>query len=555
MLVAKTYKIPGSERMMTGMVHRSVSHLLVDPDAEDPNLTDAAWIAIRWCTHYRELEKRFKHPKGSLRNAAQITSTDWESSRTTILHPVSTDRNYKDMVVWYEVFSRRGVGLHAYDSPVTDALEQQVGDFAYLAICPAVHYPLNAHPSHLVEMSDEKVSQAFQWPTPLWRAGKFPVAILDFYQVAQSSWPMPPLAMCLGELVALNVLVSALVTRGHASSQEIIGILKEAESEIESQLLSDKTPLVVKLRHDTAKSINDLISFIQRPDIANTVLEAINMLMGLIDQRTGLVPHLYGQSPTQDRSAMATQTKDERAGVRQDYMRKRVGDWLREAGDILKCISGYHLTGDDVAPILGMAGGVAWDALIAEGDPDDYLLDLKCHVEVSDMQRPDNTAKQSAAQMMNQAVLPMLERYSQQTGNYDQVNSYLEMLGDVNELDMTGMLMTPPEQQEVPPEQQAMMQAQSREAEAKAAKTEAEAQRAAQQLEFDFEASQTEQDRFDLDMAKTEQEMQLASESTAIDNLVKLTTAQTAMQTAKANNQAKVAAARKPAAAPAKKRK
>ncbi len=553
MLVAKSYQIPGSDREMVGMVHRSVDHLLVDPDAEDPNLTDAAWIAIRYVTHYRELEKKFGHQKGELRHAASISSAEWNNSRDTILHPVSTDRNFKDMVIWWEVYSRRGIGLHSYDSPITDVMEEQIGDFAYLAIAPNVHYPLNAPPAKLVSMSDQQVADAFRWPTPLWRAGKFPVAMLDFYQVNRSTWPMPPLAMCLGELIALNVLVSSLVTRAHASAQEIIGVIKEAESEITSKLQSSQSPLVIELRHDLGNKIEDIISFIKRPDISQTVLEAIQMLMGLIDQRTGLVPHLYGQSPTQDRSALATQTKDERAGIRQDYMRRRTGDWLREANDILKCLAGWNLKGDDVAPILGMAGAVAWDTLVSNGDPDDYLLDLHCHVEVADMQRPDKAQKQTVLQVFTQNILPVLVQYAQMTGSYDQVNAYLDLFGEVNEMDMSGMMLSPPQPQEqqIPPEQQAMMEAEARKAEADAAKVEADAQRAAQQLEFDFEAAQTEQDKFDLEVAKTEQEMQIASETAAIDNLVKLTQAQTAVQTATANNRAKAIAARKPAPAKA----
>jgi len=556
MLVARPYTIPGSDRKMTAMVHRSVDHLFTDPDAEDPNLTDSSWIAIRNVTMYRELEKRFDLPSGSLRSAATVNSADWNGSKQTIVHPAEGDRNCADMVVWYEVFSRRGLGMHHYSSPIQDKLEKLTGKFCYLAICPAVHYPLNAAPNSLINLSDQEVGQRFEWPFPCWRAGKFPIALLDFYQVPRSAWPLPPLAMCLGELVALNVLVSALVTRGYTSAQEIIGVLKEAESDLEAKLGSAQSPAIIKIKGDIAKSVADVISFIQRPDIADTTITAINMLMELIDKRTGLVPHVYGASPTQDRSAMTTQSKDERSSIRPEYMRKKCGDFLREAGDVEKCLSGWTLEGSDVEPILGTAGAIAWEALITNADPDLYLLDLKCHVEVADMQRPDKQHMQNAVQLMNQTVLPILERYAQTTLNYEPVNQYIEMLGETNEIDLSGVMIPPPQppEESVPPEQKAMMEAQAREAEATAAQAELAVQNAQQQLEFSFDDHAAAQEQAQIDMAAKEQEIQLASESAAIDNLVKLSDTQIKAQTARATTQIKQQQANKPTPKPAAKR-
>lgn len=550
MLVARTYKVPGSDRTMTGMVHKSVDHLYIDPDCEDPNLNDAGWIAIRNVTLYTDLEKRFNLPRGTLKSCASVSSAEWNASKTTVIHPASTERNFRDMVVWYEVYSRRGLGLHNLDSPMVQQLENVAGPFCYMAICEGLPYPLNAAPARISQMSDQQVGQQFSWPTPLWRCQKFPVAILDFYKVPRCPWPLPPLAMCLGELVALNVLVSCMVTRGHSSAQEIIGLIKEAQSDIEAKLRTSQSPVFVPIARDMGAKIDEIISFIQRPDISNTTIQAIQMLMDLIDKRTGLVAHVYGESPTQDRSAQTTQSKDERASIRPEHMRKKVGDWLREAGDIEKCVAGWNLKPEDVQPILGVAGALAWNSLVTQGDPDNFLLDLKCHIEVSDMQRPDQQHKQNVVQMMNQTVLPMLERYSMATGQFDQVNAYLDMLGETNEVDLTAIhLQAPhPQEQQIPPEQQAVMEAQAREAQATAAEAELGVQKTHQQMLIDWEKAAAEQKAMQIETESKIQQMQLESEQAAIENLVTLADAQTKSQTAQATVKLKAKAAAKPQA-------
>jgi hypothetical protein len=238
-LCVRPYSMASSKRTLTGAFREPPDHLYIDPDFN--HIDDARWIAIKHRSPTWEVERRFGWPKGSLKGKASLESLtargegagdDWRNTERG-----SGQTN--DLMVYYEIFSKTGCGarLTGMDTIVKEHLESTVGDFAYLVVAPNVPCPLNCPTEKLRQgASSEQVKQMFSWPIPYWADDDWPVALLDFYQDTDHSWPIAPLAPGLGELKFLNVMFSHVCNRIWSSSRDFIAVAQSAFSDLEKYL-------------------------------------------------------------------------------------------------------------------------------------------------------------------------------------------------------------------------------------------------------------------------------------------------------------------------------
>jgi hypothetical protein len=200
-------------------------------------MDEVRWMAIVHCDPHWEVERRFKLPDNMLAKKASLESS-WSNSEANSFYVPAThhiEGKSNDMVVWYEIYSKCGVGTRRTElyEPVKDHLEESVGDFAYLAICPALPFPLNAPVDKVLKgASTEEVKRMFDWPIPsFYKDDRWPAEFLDMYpnideKDESAVWPIPPLAPALGEIKVLNYIVPFLVNRTWMSSRDFWAVAR-----------------------------------------------------------------------------------------------------------------------------------------------------------------------------------------------------------------------------------------------------------------------------------------------------------------------------------------
>ena len=455
------YRFPGSERNLVGSFYDTVSNLFIDPDCSDPTLTNAKWICRRRLTPYWELEKKFSLPKGFLRGKGKYESGASQAKATS--SGKKTANPNKDLIEWYEVYSKCGVGVKLDNMPTSldDAWDEICGDYCYIALCENVNSPLNA-PYQLMSdenLTDDAVAQMFEWPIPLWSDDKWPMSQLDFYQDDNTCWPIAPLAASLGELTCLNILISCYVEQAYETRQQIVAYMSSAAETVEAALKSDSSTIYVKLNDSVQRSINEVVGFLNRPEMNNNLLEAIQFLLQRFEERSGLSEILYGaQGISADRSAEASRNRNDRASIRPDYMAEVVSQWQTMIAEKEKIALRFCMTSEDVAPHLGPMGAYAWRQLVEMEDPEVVVRQMKCSVAASDMRRPDRAREVANLQQLANQMLPVVSQICATTGDYAPLNAFLTDIGDSMEKDVSGWLINIQEPDPEQQQQQEMLQ-------------------------------------------------------------------------------------------------
>jgi hypothetical protein len=526
----ESYKFAGSNRQLTGRFWDTVDNLLIDPDSTSPVLEDAEFIIRKHRTKSWKLERMFELDKDSLKHMGVM-----ESAGSQAVNQGATAQMYRrngmtnDVIEWYEIWSKAGVGsrMDNYGNPgdfsmnddLHDAFDENVGDYAYLCISPQVPWPLNC-PSKLLErLDDEQIKERFQWrcanygaPFPCYLDGRWPVALLDFYRNPDSCWPIAPLAPALGELTCMNILISAFVEQGYENRKTIIAHLGTASEQLRTALTSNQSPAIVVLNDAAGQKIDEMISYIKRPEMNTDLLQAISFLSESFDKRVGLPENMYGMNVggTQSRTAKDVQAKEEKTSIRPEKMAGDVAKWMTEAADLEKFLAGWTVEGKDLIPLLTKYGAMFWDQLIVAEDPEVFVREMRATVEAGDIRKPNKERLQQNLQNMQQYFLPLLQQYAEVTGDTTQLNSFIAALGESMEQDVGKWQFGPWQQQ--PDEQQ--QQAEQMQAQLEQSKLQAEilvkqidAQKAAAELEKTQLETQLEAQTGGADVVKRQLEM------------------------------------------------
>lgn len=518
----RAYKHPGSNTQLTGCFYESVDDLLIDPDSKDPLLRDCKWMALKHEMPMWEVEDLFNFQRGTLLQRGKYESMDSMATNfggQAQMHRRNGQSN--DMIVWYEVWSKGGVGsrmnhvggtsaggtddFRALPDDLHKAFDRAVGDYAYLCICPEVPWPLNA-PSGVVKKlkTDKEVAKLFRWRAagygpefPAWKDSRWPLVLLDFYKVPGSAWPVAPLAPALGELTALNVLMSALVEQGYENRKTYIAYLSHAKKNIESAVKGTDNPAFIEISEAGVQEINKMIQFLQRPDMNKDLLVAIEYLMNSFDKRTGLTEIHYAMNVggVQSRSARDAAVKEEKASIRPEKMSKDVALWMTQLAQLEKFLAGWVVEGYSLVPLLGMDGAMWWDELISNENPEVVVREMSAMVEASDIRRPNKERLASNMQQMLQYLFPLYQQYAQDTGDVSPLNGFLESFGQSIEQDLRPWKLGP-WRPEPDPEMEQMQQLQMQFEQMK--------------LEADVEGKQLAAQKTQIEVAKAEVELQQA---------------------------------------------
>lgn len=481
LLVPKTYQFPGSNTTLTGCFHKSVDDLFINPDCTDPTLVTADWIALRHVHYTWQVERMFKLPTGSLASYGTLESGESTSTRKSDYDKIERKAGQRnDLIVWYEIWSKMGVGPRADFDEETDAHERMdpalsrafddtVGDFAYLAIAKDVPYPLNARARDVANSEDDDIKQMFQWraaengkPFPCYMDGRWPVACLDFYPYYNHAWPVAPLAPGLGELITLNVLWTAYVEQAYQNRKLIIAALKSAQQNVEESLRSADNPVYVEINDAAHSSINEMIQYLQRPNMNTDLLQAMTLVEQKFNQRVGLSEINYAQTGTPaSRSARDIAAKEAAAAVRPEYMQNQTAEWMSEASQLEMQLAAWNVEGQDLGRLLGPIGAQLWDQLITQNDPETILRQWRVILDAVDMRKPNKEREFANISSMLGYTMPVLQQYAQITGDGNPINNFLVSIAESMEQDTKGWAMGPWQPPQPSPEEMQMQEQQN----------------------------------------------------------------------------------------------
>jgi len=478
----ESYQHAGTGEQLVRNRYGSVDDLQIDPDSRLPDWSDARWISRRHVDPIWKVERMFGHPPGYLAGRGTMTSREHQVSREMAY---SNDK-YCDMIEWYEVWSRGGIGARVggVDAKHSQYLDSVVGDNCYICVSAGVPHPLNVPPAVLTDAPVEMLQEAVRWRTSgfgaiheLWKDDRWPVTPLSSYPVSGSPWPLAILAPGLGHLIAMNIILVTKLNQAWDRRREIIGVASEMKDVLTGQLKGDDSPAIIPISHSIGKGMNELIQRLDRGDTQDDLLQWMEYLSSEFAKATGLLDIHYGITQTQSRVSGDVDAKTRAAGIRPEKMREDIVDWVRQFSTSELWLASQIISGEQLTELLGEWGGVAWEQFIKAMPFEQLIREMTCYIDAKDIQRPDHARDLDALTQLTQPFFQMAIPYAQQTGDPNPINAFMTRLmtamdmRDFEDL-MFGSWMPQPDPMAQQMQMQ-MAQLQAQEIEAKTAETQA----------------------------------------------------------------------------------
>jgi len=476
----RAYAMPGSNRTLTGCFEDDPNNLLIDPDAT--GLHDAKWIAQR-CTHpIWWVEREYGLPVDSLKGKGNSQSAFAQGQSVVnpnAAHERATGQTF-DQITYYKIWSKGGAGarLKGVATPLKKAFDDVVGDYAYIVVAPGVPFPLNAPSFKVRSWGDREVKAAFQWPIPFWADDRWPVAILDFYDKPQSSWPIAPMAPGLGELKAINLFVSFLAQRIWSNARDFYICPQGMKEQIEPIIRSGYDMGVFEVINPLGPNIADSMQILQFPQTNLDVWKIIEALSMIFDRRTGLTELAYGQNPggTQPRTAEEMLVKQSSMSVRPDYMAHRVEEWLSEAARLEAFVMRWSVRPEDTAGLFPPIGQQMWAQLIWNQPVETVVREMEFSVVAGSARKPNKDRDVANVSQMMQMMAPIAAQYAGLSTDPGPINWLMQQWGASVDQNVSGAQFgpwaPPPPPPDTPTPEQMQMELMQQELEVKAQEAE-----------------------------------------------------------------------------------
>ena len=463
-LAPRPYQMPGSGRTLTGSFRVNPYDIFTDPDFD--TLDECSWMAIKHIDIDRDVEERFELPKGSLKGKATLESswTGGEEGTGGGAHKIAGKTN--DLVVWYEIFSKAGVGIRNtnMEATIRDHLDSVVGQHAYIAVCADVPYPLNM-PSEKIRKSatDDEVKDAFKWPVPFWADDRWPVEFNEFYLDTDSAYPVPPLAPGLGELKLLNFLFSWFANRTWSSSRDFWAVSHPYLEHYKEYILGGDDQSIIPTPIGI-KSPKEAVEILTQPESRQDMTQLISFVLDLFEKRVGMTPGMYGQNEggTQNRTAEETIAKKQALNIRPEHMQKRTVDWQSRVAASEAFVARWFVGPEDVEAFMGPVGAMLWQQYVQSTDIELVVRQFDYTISAASIRRPDRDRDIGNYQQVMSQFAPVLAQYGAESGNYEPWNGMVSRWGELHDARLDKLLLpsNQPSEEEAQMQQQLQQQAQ-----------------------------------------------------------------------------------------------
>lgn len=334
-----------------------------------------------------------------------------------------------------------------------------VGNNCYLVICEGVDFPLNIPPSVLDEQVDPQTGlppsliMRVSWPIPFFaEPNGWPFTMLAFHRKAGYAWPISHIKPAIGELRLLNWCFSFLATRIATSCETVVAIQKAADQTIKDQLLapSEGGFKIVEISELLGRSINDIVSIMQMPQVTKDLWDIISAILDQFAQRTGLSELVFGYTRSMFRSAAEAQIKNENISIRPDNMANELEDCMSLLGRREALAARWLLEPHDIKPVLGPMGAAAWEQMVARRDIVSLTREFQYRVEAGSARKPNKASRVEQMQMAVQTLGPILSQLAG-AGVSEPFNALMRDWANSLDIDATPYLLPPPAPPQAPP--------------------------------------------------------------------------------------------------------
>lgn len=461
LLWQEVIRSPGSPYLMVGSFYDTVDNLLVDPDME--SLTQAKWIARRRVIPVWEAESKFGLQRGTLKPTLESSNMQAE-----VAHP---DYDYfrqrgdtNDLFTYWEIYSRMGMGhrlqsVFSKQMRINEDLLDQFGNNIFLAVSDDYNWPLNLPPEVLEQGDMMDVFRRVQWPTPFWAdpACPWPFTALAFHERPRKVWPMSHVKPALGELKFMNWAMSFIADKVKNTSRDFVAVLKSLAEETRTAILSGRDLSLLEFEKING-SIQDNIQFLQHPPFNKDVMLVVQDLREAFDKRTGLNELMYGTTAKQLRSAAEAHGKMDQLNIRPDDMSSKVEEWMSQASRKEAICARWHLTGQDITPVMGPERAMLWEQLMGQTELYTLVHELDYRIEAGSVRKPNRSRDIENINNAIQVWGPVVQEYAGATGDFGPLNALAYHWSKAYDVDPGLIQFQPPPPPE--PDQAAQQEAQ-----------------------------------------------------------------------------------------------
>jgi hypothetical protein len=436
--------------------HDTVQSLVIDPDTE--SLREAAWIARKRRASAWRLEEIYGVDAKLMRAkfASHMAQAVWGHQEREAGRPTDPDETTGDIVEYYEVYSRIGLGMQL-PSASEELLSQRDAladvQHAFLVIVPGMDYPLNLAPDKLaVESVGEEIKARLEWPIPLYENyDPWPCTVLDYFPNSENPWSTSPLKGALPLLVFLDHAWSFLLGRVRATSRDIILVASALEQEVWDAIESGVDQETVAVSLETLEDITKLIHVIQFPELRAEFFNVIELAESRFERASGMSPLMHGESNFQYRSAREAEIREGHVTSRPEDMADCVEAFMSDIAAKEAILTRmyvpppFHLFGEPMpeggVPDMSTPLSFFWGTIITQADPVLAAGEYDYTVEAGTARRKNRSQQFAEVQSIAQILLgPLLQVY-QTTGDPAQVNNLIHMIGEPMGLSTNGLML------------------------------------------------------------------------------------------------------------------
>ena len=464
-----------------GSFYDTVDNLLIDADSQQPR--DAGFIIRRRERSAWRLADEFGLNVKELRTNYR---SNWMQGDTDGVSEPDNRHGGGDVCVYYEVFSRMGVGHKLVNCPqeIQDAYDMldEAGPYVWLVIMPGVPYPLNLPPDKLPAFTKEEVRQRMSWPIPLYGdfANPWPCSFLDFYPSCENPWARSPLEAGLSMQVFMDYAYRFITSRVKATCRNIYVVSKEVDDAFKDQLEHGFDQAIAYI-NEKGIDLSKVLHVVEMPELNKDVWNVLSAVQREFEKATGMDPLMYGSAPpSQDRSAAATRTREAHLSSRPDDFadmtekfnssianKEAVASRLLVGAKIISTLCGEPISKPDPAmmdPEMVAASPPevygpltnAWMQLVyTPDDPGAASSDVQYTIEAGTGRKKNKQKQQEDANQLVQTLVTPLLQFGMQSGTFGPYNALMAVLGEAMEFPMERLMlpdMQPPPPPEVPGE-------------------------------------------------------------------------------------------------------
>lgn len=459
---------------LCGSFHDSIDHLQIDPDF--PMLRQSQWISRERVDLAWRLEERWKLPYGTLsRNRSDtfqntvrdskadniaIKGTEYRKSGGPATPDASGtrggDSTSNELVTYFEIYSRCGIGAKMAGAPRDLADRMDVGDNVYLVITDACEYPLNFHPDRLEgivgpEIDDivREIRDDLQWHTPFHKdhTHPWPMVMLGFHPQRHSVWPISHVRPALGEQIIIDWICCQIAAR----IKKAVGknLFKSDLDEGTRHRLFSPFHENVPIDNTDGSPLESYFMRIPPDQIPADLYQAKAMFEQGFAFRTGLFPEISGGAPDkQMRSSFEAQMRQQLTQSRPESMAERyaIAQSLLSRNEAI--MARYHVDAKAIAAFMREDYSVddptalpqigpltqLWAQLVHSDNFDDIVAEFEYRIEADSMKKPNVSDQLAAMGEAGQIAQPALMHDWQTTGDPSEINKWFGTLSK-----LTGM--------------------------------------------------------------------------------------------------------------------